>query len=498
VHIEFLKHSPIKGACILFIESASNMGPFLRSLDKDGYITKSIKHSPAFEGKEGQTIHILSPQCCSAERLFIISLGNKEEIDKLSMQRIGAKITDLLNQNKISTADIIAEDLGDIISLDKAEAIANLLFGARIKNYAFNNHFEKKKDQHALYLKSLSITCADSDAIINAGKELTAAAEGIILTRNLVSEPANILHPEEFMQRCKALTELGVKLTVLDKAKMASLGMNALLGVAQGSAMQPYTVIMEWKPNNLRTDKTLALVGKGVCFDSGGINIKPTAGMGDMKYDKAGAATVVGAMHTIATRKANAHVIGIIGLVENMPSGTAQRPSDIITTMSGQTVEVGNTDAEGRLVLADIMHYVQKNYKITHMIDIATLTGAVVVALGETYAGAFSNTKNLAEQLCTIGEETGDLLWHMPLHKNYDKQIDSIVADISNDGGGRGAGSCTAAHFLQRFVLDGCIWAHLDIAGMAWNKNGTALSPAGATGFGVKVFDRFVKKHIEQ
>jgi leucyl aminopeptidase len=497
MQINFHTNAKQQGSLVLFINSERTMGKQLTNLDKDGFITKSINNTPSFEGKEGQIIHILSPQCCTASSLFVVCIGKSKEINALSLQRIGATVTDMLNQRKITSAEIVADDLAEIITLTLDETICNLLLGMRLKNYAFNHHYKKRFAEHKLYLDQVDIISQPQERLDELLIETNALADGTLLTRDLVAEPANILSPENFMKRAQELSALGINVTVINQQQMKELGMNALLGVSQGSASQAYTVVMEWKPDTAPADKTLALVGKGVCFDTGGINLKPTAGIADMKYDKAGAATVVGAMHAIASRKASAHVVGIIGLVENMPSGSAQRPSDVVVTMAGHTVEVGNTDAEGRLVLADIMHYVQEKYKITHMIDIATLTGAIVVALGESYAGLFSNNKEMSDHLYEIGEETGDLLWKMPMNKNYDRQIDSKIADISNDGGGRGAGSCTAAHFLQNFVKTDCKWAHLDIAGMAWNKNGTPLAPCGATGFGVKIFNHFVKKHFE-
>lgn len=499
MQINFHKNPYAGKPSISFIQGTKLLGGSLMSLKDSVYIRKTIDASKTFKGKEGDILHIPSPRCCDAERLFIVSLGSSDEIDELSIQKIGAKIADVLNAYQIEDAEIHVNDLGELTKLPFGVAVANLLFGIKVKNYAFNRHFKEKANEHKIYLKSLDLISSRQGIIENAYKDKLSLAEGIVLTRDLVSEPANILTPEKFMNKCHELRALGVKVTVLDESKMNKLGMHALLGVAQGSAAKPYTVIMEWKPRK-HNNKCLALVGKGVCFDSGGINIKPSAGMGDMKYDKAGAATVVGAMHAIASREAKAHVIGIVGLVENMPSGTAQRPSDVVVTMSGQTVEIGNTDAEGRLVLADIMHYVQTKYSVSHMIDVATLTGAIVVALGETYAGLFSNTKELPSELMKVGEDTGELLWHMPMHKNYDKQIDSNIADISNDGSaiGRGAGASTAAHFLNRFVKPECVWAHLDIAGMAWSKSGTALAPKGATGFGVKIFDEFVRRNIER
>jgi leucyl aminopeptidase len=315
------------------------------------------------------------------------------------------------------------------------------------------------------------------------------------MARDLVNEPANILYPAEFARRTGGLKKLGVTVEVLDVAAMKKLGMGAILGVGMGSAHEPKLVIMRWNGGKRGADP-IAFIGKGVCFDSGGISIKPAQGMEDMKGDMAGAACVVGLMQALAARKAKANVIGAIGLVENMPGGKAQRPGDIVTAMSGQTIEVINTDAEGRLVLADVLHYINQRFKPKFMIDLATLTGAIMVALGQEYAGLFSNDDKLAERLTKAGEETGERVWRMPLGAEYDKLIDSKFADMKNTGG-RFAGSITGAQFVQRFV-DKTPWAHLDIAGTALSSPQTEINKSWSAGWGVRLLDRLVEDHYER
>jgi len=327
-------------------------------------------------------------------------------------------------------------------------------------------------------------------------------AAGVAFTRELVAEPANILYPESFVERCRHLEELGVRITVLDKAAMAELGMGALLGVAQGSMREPRLLAMEWDGTDSAgtggaTEKPLVFVGKGVTFDTGGISLKPGAGMEDMKWDMGGAGAVAGAIKALAGRKAKARVVGICGLVENMPDGNAQRPGDIVTSMSGQTIEVLNTDAEGRLVLCDVITWAQKTYAPEIIIDLATLTGAMIISLGNEYAGIFANDDGLADDLIAAGKAAGDPLWRFPLGDAYNKLIDSPIADMKNIGP-RYGGSITAAQFIKRFVEEGVKWAHLDIAGMVWADKPGATWDKGATGYGVRLLDRYVADKIEK
>jgi leucyl aminopeptidase len=341
------------------------------------------------------------------------------------------------------------------------------------------------------------VTEWDGPAAHHWEESFAPIAEGVLFTRELVSEPANVLYPESFVERCRPLEALGVKLTVLDEVEMKALGMGALLGVAQGSARKPRLLALEWNGTTEPDAAPLVLVGKGVCFDSGGISLKPGAGMEDMKWDMGGAGAVVGAIRALAGRKAKARVVGVCGLVENMPDGNAQRPGDVVTSLSGQTIEVINTDAEGRLVLADAVAWAQQTYKPATLIDLATLTGAMIVAMGHEHGGLFANDDALAEKLLAAGKAAGDPLWRFPLGEAYDKMIDSPIADMRNSSG-RAAGSITAAQFVKRFVGEGVAWAHLDIAGMAWAAKPGALWDKGATGYGVRLLDSLVAGSFEK
>ena len=330
----------------------------------------------------------------------------------------------------------------------------------------------------------------------NKTKRFSSIINGTNLTKELVSEPGNILHPDEYAKRILQLRKIGLKVTIYDKKKLKKLGMNALLGVGQGSIRGSYLVTIEWKGDKLNK-KPLAFVGKGVCFDTGGISLKPAKFMEDMTYDMAGSAVVVGLMKTLALRKAKINAVGVVGLVENMPDGNAQRPGDIVKSYSGKTIEILNTDAEGRLVLADALTFTEKKYNPKFIVDLATLTGAIIVSLGSEYAGMFSNNDKLSKELFEAGKKVGEKVWRMPLHKNYDKLIDSKNADMQNINYVGGAGSTTAAQFLQRFILKNTPWAHLDIAGMAFSKYGGALNSWGATGFGVRLLNKLIEDNYE-
>jgi leucyl aminopeptidase len=366
------------------------------------------------------------------------------------------------------------------------------LSGVLIKSYNFDIYKTKKiKDEIILNIKK--------DLEINFFKKnnkLKSLVEGINLTKDLVSEPGNVLHPDEYAIRIKKLKTYGLKVSLLNKNKLKKLGMNALLGVGQGSTKGSYLAIIEWKGSN-KKQKPLAFVGKGVCFDTGGISLKPAKFMEDMTYDMAGSAVVVGLMKTLALRKAKVNAVGVVGLVENMPDGNAQRPGDIVKSYSGKTIEVLNTDAEGRLVLADALTYTEKKFKPKFIIDLATLTGAIIVSLGSEYAGLFSNDDKISDQLSKAGEKVGEKVWRMPLNENYDKLIDSKKADMQNINYTGGAGSTTAAQFLQRFILNKTPWAHLDIAGMAFSKYGGALNSGGATGYGVRLLNQLIEDNYE-
>jgi leucyl aminopeptidase len=389
-----------------------------------------------------------------------------------------------------------AETLTLYLSDDAPAAAARAAFAIRLAAYRFDRYRTKEPADKKPSVTSVRIVTGNPDAAAQALLPLAAVADGVIFARDLVSEPANVLYPAEFAARVQALDELGLEIEVLGEAEMEKLGMGSLLGVGQGSRRESQLVVIQWKGASDPAAEPVAFVGKGVCFDTGGISIKPAAGMEDMKFDMGGAAAVAGTMIALASRKAKVNAVGILGLVENMPDGNAQRPGDVVTSMSGQTIEVINTDAEGRLVLADALWYCQDRFKPKFMIDLATLTGAIIIALGNDYAGLFSNNDDLAEKLLGASKATGDLLWRMPLPAAYDKAIDSMIADMKNVGE-RGGGSITAALFIKRFVND-LPWAHLDIASTAWKKPSSVPTiPDGATGFGVRLLDRLVADHYE-
>lgn len=430
---------------------------------------------------------ILSAEGCS---VLLVGLGEKsEQISSHKAMELGGAIYSRLEEIKATKAVVIAPK-----GLE-----ARLAYGALLRSYNFNKYFYDKKSEHVTKVEAIALAVAGD--VSNAERDfalLQTEGESVFFTRSLVTEPANVLYPEEYANRIhKELTPLGVKVEILNEEKMKALGMNALLGVGQGSSKKSCLVVMKWDGNSASQD-TLAFVGKGVTFDTGGVSLKPSKGMWDMKYDMAGSAAVVGLMRALATRNARANVVGVIGLVENALGGNAQRPGDIVTSMSGQTIEVLNTDAEGRLLLADALWYTQKTFSPKFVVDLATLTGAIVVALGEgEYAGLFSNDDTLSDQLLAAGKATNERLWRMPMGDAYDKMMDSSVADMKNIATcGHGADSITAAQFLQRFI-DNVPWAHIDIAGMAWNDSGSKISPKGATGFGVMLLNEFVRQHHE-
>ena len=368
-----------------------------------------------------------------------------------------------------------------------------MALGATLRAYRFDRYRTKEKPEDKPRLSTLTVLHADPAGGQFAWEPLAGIAKGVFITRDLVSEPPNVLNPAEMAERCRKLTQLGLEVDVLGPKEMTELGFGALLGVAQGSVNEPRMVVMKWDGGG--TKKPVAFIGKGVTFDTGGISIKPAGGMEDMKWDMAGAGTVVGLMAALAGRKSKVNAVGLVGLVENMPSGSAQRPGDVVKSYSGQTIEVINTDAEGRLVLADVVWYCQEKFDPQFMVDLATLTGAIIISLGHEHAGLFSNDDALSDKLIAAGKATGEKLWRMPLDEAYDKQLKSEIADMKNIGG-RPGGSITAAQFIKRFVNDKP-WAHLDIAGMAWSTKDSPTTPKGATAFGVRLLDRLVAAHYE-
>jgi leucyl aminopeptidase len=436
-----------------------------------------------FKGKKGSTTTILGPGA-GLTRVVAVGLGKLDELTPVLAEEAGGHAVAALGRE--AAAAIATAGLSPALA-------AHVAFGAALRSYRFGRYRTREKPDEKPRLAKLTVLAAEPDLVAAAWAPLQAATEGAFLARDLVSEPPNVLYPAELAERCKALESLGLTVEVLGPEELEKLGFGALLGVAQGSVHEPRLVVVQWK--GAEAGPPLAFVGKGVTFDSGGISIKPGAGMEDMKWDMAGAAAVIGLMATLARRKAWVNAVGLVGLVENMPSGTAQRPGDVVKTYSGQTVEVINTDAEGRLVLADVLWYCQQRFDPRFMIDLATLTGAIIVGLGHDFAGLFSNDDALTQQLLAAGEATGERLWRMPMGEAYDKLIKSDIADMKNVGG-RPGGAITAAQFLLRFV-NGKPWAHLDIAGTAWASKDAPTVPKGATAFGVRLLDQFVAKHFE-
>ena len=477
---------------VVFCDDGLEFGPATRkTLGAAADLIKQAAETNQFKGKNGSTLDILAPQGLKAKRLIVVGAGKLAELKEKDFLKLGGTVAGKLRAGT-KTVTIVAELPKAAMSADQAAAIAA---GIRLRAYTFGRYKTKKKEGEETALRaSVSIAVDDVVAARKAFAPNAHLVEGVITARDLVNEPPNILFPVEFARRAGQLRKLGVVVDVLDVNAMKKLGMGALLGVAQGSTQPGRTVIMRWNGGK-KGDQPVAFIGKGVCFDTGGISIKPASGMEDMKGDMGGAACVVGLMQALAARKAKANVVGAIGLVENMPDGNAQRPGDIVTSMSGQTIEIINTDAEGRLVLADVLWYVTKKFKPKFMVDLATLTGAIMVALGTEYAGLFSNNDELAERLMKVGLTTGERVWRMPLGPEYDKQIDSQFADMKNTGT-RNGGSITAAQFLQRFV-DGTPWAHLDIAGTAMGAPKTEINQSWGSGFGVRLLDRLVAEHYE-
>jgi len=442
-----------------------------------------------FKGKALSGLTLLAPEDAGYERLILVGTGPESERDKLDFASLGGAIAGRLGHGR--SADIIAALPEGELS---AGEIAEIGLGLRLRSYAFDRYKTKSRDKDQAEPKTVTLRAPDPAAVKKALKAREAIAGGVELARDLVNEPPNVLFPEEFAERAAKLDKLGVEVEILDEKELKKIGMRALLGVGQGSHRESRVVVMRWN-GGAKGDKPVAFVGKGVTFDTGGISIKPAGGMEDMKGDMAGAACVTGLMQALAARKAKVNAVGVIGLVENMPDGKAQRPGDIVTSLSGQTIEIINTDAEGRLVLADVLWYTQERFKPVFMVNLATLTGAILVALAQENAGLFSNNDELSERLFAAGKATGETVWRMPLSAAYDKMIDSRFADMKNSSGRHG-GSITAAQFLQRHVND-TPWAHLDIAGTGMGSPNSETNRSWGSGWGVRLLDRLVADHYE-
>ena len=482
-----------RGVLVVFCEESLKLGPASqRALAPLGDFFRRAAAVDRFTGKSGSSLDIVAPSGLNVPRLVVIGIGKDSELKSRDIVKFGGIAMGKV-PNAAASATIFAEFSSGGF---KGNQVADLALGARLRAYTFDLYKTKRKDDEQRPSKvEVNFACSNPASAEKAWTRSAAIADGVVLARDLVNEPANVLYPGEFARRVSSLTKLGIGVEVLDVAAMRKLGMGALLGVGQGSAHESKLVVMRWNGGKRGVDP-IAFIGKGVCFDTGGISIKPAQGMEDMKGDMAGAACVVGLMRVLAARKAKVNAVGAIGLVENMPDGRAQRPGDIVKTMSGQTIEIINTDAEGRLVLADVLHYVNKRFKPKFMINLATLTGAIIVALGQEYAGLFCNDDKLAERLTKAGEATGERVWRMPLGTEYDKMIDSKFADMKNTGG-RSAGSITAAQLLQRFV-DKTPWAHLDIAGTGMGSPQTDINKSWGSGWGVRLLERLVEDYYER
>jgi leucyl aminopeptidase len=477
------------GDFALVLPVAGTVRPALDSLDgAKPAVEAAIKRS-RFDGDSGSVVETFL-DADGGRRLLVIGTGSDAKAGDAAEKLAGTAVARLLTSGE--TSAVI-----DLTGLNyDADAAARVALAAALRGWRYDRYRTRLKDKQKPTLKTVTIVGAGKNAEQRYATRYAGVAEGVSLTRELVTEPANIIYPDTFVERVlESIAGLDIDAQVLGREEMARLGMGALLGVAQGSVREPKMLVLKWNGGKAG-EAPVAFIGKGVTFDTGGISIKPAQNMEAMKWDMGGAGAVAGAMKALASRKAKANVVGVCGLVENMPDGNAQRPGDVVTTMSGQTVEVINTDAEGRLVLCDAMTWTQKTFKPKLMVDLATLTGAMVITLGHEYAGIFSNDETLAADLIKAAETSGDKLWRQPLAEPYDRLIDSQIADMKNVGP-REAGSITAAQFLQRYVEDGVAWAHLDIAGMAWSDKAKPTYDKGATGYGVRLLDQFIAESVE-
>ena len=466
---------------VLFVNEKFNISNLKKNITNNefSYINDLLKKSDLKK-------NIFVFEVNSKKNIVLISIKNN--LKTSDIENLGAEFYGRINYGKDNQYTVIS----DSIVGKQDNFLGYFLHGLKLKSYEFNKYKTKKETRRI----SINISGSKNKPSAKDQLKFKALEHGTFYARDLVSEPGNILHPDEYAKRLSSLKKDGLRVNIYDEKKLKKLGMHALLGVGQGSIRGSYLVTMEWNgaKNN---SKPLAFVGKGVCFDTGGYSLKPAKFMEDMTYDMAGSATVVGLMKSLALRKAKINAVGVVGLVENMVSGNAQRPGDIVKSYSGKTIEILNTDAEGRLVLADALTFTEKKYKPKFIIDLATLTGAIIVCLGSEYAGLFSNDDKLSNQIFKAGEKVEEKVWRMPLHKNYDKLMNSKNADVQNINYVGGAGSTTAAQFLQRFILNKTPWAHLDIAGMAFSKYGGALNSGGATGFGVRLLNELIEENYE-
>jgi leucyl aminopeptidase len=498
-----LTSEPQASTAVYFVADGVGLASHLQTLDAKtkGVLTKAMEVA-GFKRKRKSVVEILAPHGLRMGRLLLVGVGDIETLNDREWVEIGGAVRGKI-LGKALEADVIFDGIDPITE----EAPLSFALGFSLRSYAFKkyksksppgNDGDEQQDESDRAPPRLTVFTSWGESLSRAFQGDFAIMRGVYLARDLVNEPANILTPPEFTDRLRGLEAEGLKVEVLDERALKSLGMNALLAVGQGSAQPSSAVILRWDglPAAAGQERNIVFVGKGVCFDTGGISIKPSQGMEDMKGDMAGAAAIAGVMSALASRKAPVRAFGLVGLVENMPSGTAMRPGDIVTSASGQTIEILNTDAEGRLVLADLLWYAQTYLEPKLIITLATLTGAILVALGKEYAGLFSNDDALAARIAEAGLDTGETVWRMPLSKKYNKMIDSKLADVKNIGG-RDAGSITAAQFLLRFVKAAVPWAHLDIAGTAMGSPATDINQSWASGYGVRLLNRFSEKFYE-
>ncbi|AHX11394.1 cytosol aminopeptidase family, catalytic domain protein [Neorickettsia helminthoeca str. Oregon] len=504
--MEILFSSPVdvmQNESVIFVGLYENTDLFGRIsvLDQQSssFISKALKSS-TFTAKPEESLSIFVNDLVEGypelRQIIPVGLGKQADFDSLSAEKLGTQITSIMKSYKISKASVLLDGIKD-------EYAVNIAFGIKAKDYVFDKYkTQKKAEEKTHLLESVTLAVENHEHASSIFKEkVEPLLEGITLAKNLVNEPANTLNPDSYANIVKDInkTSPNLKVEILDEKAMQKLGMNALLGVGQGSACPSKLAVVKYNGSSNKDDPTIALVGKGVTFDTGGVSLKPSRGMWDMISDMAGSAAVLGAISALANQGVKANVVAVLGIVENAVSGNAQRPGDIVKSASGQTIEVLNTDAEGRLVLADALWYAQEHLKAKHVIDVATLTGAIVVALGHDHAGLFSNNDALAEKLLQAGGKVGEKLWKMPMSKNYDELINSDAADMKNiSTKGHGADSITAAQFLRRFIKDDTQWAHLDIAGVAWNNSTSHISPKGASAFGVRLLTQFVSDIAEK
>ncbi len=483
--------APKADALIFFAEEGAKLTAAGKDFDKKikGGLSRAIA-AEKFEGKKASTVVVPGPEGTTANYVIVVGLGKVSELTLLDAEKTGSSLTALLNSKKVAQAAVHFDVT--LKGLNEKDFLTRMSSGAILNSYRFDKYLTKEPKEKKPTLKSITVVTDEAAAMRKSLSVIQKRADAVFLARDLISEVPNVLYPESFANIIKKeLSPLGIEVKVLGMKEMEKMGMGAIVAVGKGSVREPKMVTMQYRGGS-KTQKNIAFVGKGVTFDTGGISLKPGPGMEDMKWDMSGAAAVVGLMKTLAVRGAKVNAVGVVGLAENMPSGNAYRPGDIVTSMSGQTVEVHNTDAEGRLVLCDALTYCQQKFNPTEIVDLATLTGAVIIALGSEYAGIFSNDDAFSQNLISAGKQVGEHLWPLPLNDAWDKAIDTPQADMKNISGSRDAGSAIGAHFLKRFVNKDVKWAHLDIAGVAWTNKDRMSTPKGAVAFGVRLLDQYV------